>query len=469
MATLIYNVTDLQNMANDLNGTYELANDIDGSPTAGWNGGAGFVPVGQSSPWFTGSFDGKAYKISDLYINRPTEEDVGLFGRCTGATLTDVILEDFDVRGHTFVGALAGECNTNNTVSDVHATESYVEGQHYLGGLVGWISYDTQTDCDYQGTIAQKERDWNGINIGGFAGNIASSTILRCFANVTVTSESISSGIGGFAGVIHIDCNIDQCYSQGSVYVSWFSNKFYSNDFRAGGFAGHIAYGSDVNDCYSRANVIVDTDDYGTGLGGFAGEVSVGALGIVDNVYSTGSVSGGTGVDKGGLVGKLASGSVTDSFWDKETSGLNTSAAGTGKTTAQMKTKATFTDAGWNFTTIWDISPSYNNGYPILRQLPTQSGVGGFLWIEATTLAYTDENGQKRVKEGTKAGATGQTSGHVWVEGNNLRYIDSSGDERYIVGTLDGATGKTAGIMWIELSKLRYIDSSGNERYIEGT
>jgi len=40
---------------------------------------------------------------------------------------------------------------------------------------------------------------------------------------------------------------------------------------------------------------------------------------------------------------------VTFSFWDIETSGQSTSAGGTGKTTAQMQTMSTFTDAGWDF------------------------------------------------------------------------------------------------------------------------
>jgi len=49
------------------------------------------------------------------------------------------------------------------------------------------------------------------------------------------------------------------------------------------------------------------------------------------------------------------SGTTTDSFWDTNTSGQSWSAGGTGKTTVEMKTKSTFTDAGWNFVTIWDI------------------------------------------------------------------------------------------------------------------
>jgi len=40
---------------------------------------------------------------------------------------------------------------------------------------------------------------------------------------------------------------------------------------------------------------------------------------------------------------------VTSSFWDIQTSGQTISAGGTGKTTAEMKTRSTFTDAGWDF------------------------------------------------------------------------------------------------------------------------
>jgi len=38
-----------------------------------------------------------------------------------------------------------------------------------------------------------------------------------------------------------------------------------------------------------------------------------------------------------------------ESFWDTETSGQITSDGGTGKTTAEMQMKNTFTDAKWDF------------------------------------------------------------------------------------------------------------------------
>jgi hypothetical protein len=39
---------------------------------------------------------------------------------------------------------------------------------------------------------------------------------------------------------------------------------------------------------------------------------------------------------------------VASSFWDTGT-GLRKSAGGVGKTTAQMQTRSTFTDTGWDF------------------------------------------------------------------------------------------------------------------------
>ena len=78
---LVNTVYDLQNMQNNLSGTYALGRDIDASATASWNGGAGFAPIGTYySADFTGTFDGQGHTISNLFINRPASQFVGLFG-----------------------------------------------------------------------------------------------------------------------------------------------------------------------------------------------------------------------------------------------------------------------------------------------------------------------------------------------------------------------------------------------------
>ena len=88
------------------------------------------------------------------------------------------------------------------------------------------------------------------------------------------------------------------------------------------------------------------------------GEDNVGGLigrndiaGTASNSYSTGSVTGIT--NDGGLVGNNA-GTVSNSFWDTQTSGQPTSDGGTGKTTAEMQDITTFSGAEWDIVLIGD-------------------------------------------------------------------------------------------------------------------
>jgi hypothetical protein len=64
----------------------------------------------------------------------------------------------------------------------------------------------------------------------------------------------------------------------------------------------------------------------------------------------------------GGLVGN-SRGFIIDSYYDINTIEKDNIGRG-GRTTAEMKQKATFTD--WNFKEIWGISDTINCGYPYL-------------------------------------------------------------------------------------------------------
>jgi hypothetical protein len=107
---------------------------------------------------------------------------------------------------------------------------------------------------------------------------------------------------------------------------------------------GLVGWGSgDVAQYYSAGVVSGDSS-----VGGLVG----GNGGTVTHCYSTGSVNGSGDWTIGGLVGYSewqGHRTVTHSFWDIWTSGRATSAGGTGKTTAEMQTAATFLNAGWDF------------------------------------------------------------------------------------------------------------------------
>jgi beta-lactam-binding protein with PASTA domain len=166
--------------------------------------------------------------------------------------------------------------------------------------------------------------DMSPANYTGLFGYLGSGCQIY---NLGVKDVNITGNyfVGGLAGY-NDSGSISNCYSTGTV----------SGYREVGGLVGHNDSGY-IWDCYSTC----DVSSYQS-VGGLVGKNYSG----ISYCYSTGIVSGSSNV--GGLVG-YNGGSVSGSFWDINSSGWSTSAGGTGKTTAQMKTRSTFTNAGWDF------------------------------------------------------------------------------------------------------------------------
>jgi hypothetical protein len=145
--------------------------------------------------------------------------------------------------------------------------------------------------------------------------------------NVNVTGAQEVGGLaGGSSGTV------SNSYSTGSVRSVTGTNN-------VGGLVGWNE--GTVSNSYSSCSV--------TGTNFFGGLVGWNYGGTVSNSYSTGVVTSEGWV--GGLVGQNGR-TVSHSFWDTQTSGQTTSAGGTGKTTAEMKSIATFSGAGWNIVAV---------------------------------------------------------------------------------------------------------------------
>ena len=82
----------------------------------------------------------------------------------------------------------------------------------------------------------------------------------------------------------------------------------------------------------------------------------------ISNCYATGAVSGT--FSTGGLVGSNNSATISNCFYDQETSGQSDTGNGDPKTTGEMKEQGTFT--GWDFTGTWGMGGGINDGYPYL-------------------------------------------------------------------------------------------------------
>jgi len=279
--------------------------------------------VGFQGTAFTGTFDGNGHKITNFTINGGSNYCLGLFGYIyTGGSVKNLGLENCTVSGGSgsyYAGGLVG-FNYGGSISNCYST-GVVSGYSYVGGLVGVNYYNGSISNCYSTGAVSGGYDY----VGGLVGyNYGGGSIINCYSTGAVSGYY---DVGGLVGQNH--SSISNCYSTGVVSGSGYS---------VGGLVG-LNSGSIIN-CYSTGTV---SGSYY--VGGLVGYNYGGGSSII-NCYSMGTVSGSQYV--GGLVGRN-SGSVGSSFWDTQTSGQITSNGGTGKTTAQMKTLSTFTDAGWDF------------------------------------------------------------------------------------------------------------------------
>ncbi len=189
-----------------LAGSYALFADIDAAATSGWNGGAGFNPIGDYITSFTGIFDGLGHTISGLTINRPTTFDIGLFGFiASGSEIRNIGLNGASVTGQETVGGLVGY-NRSSTVRNAYATGT-VNGNRTVGGLVGYAYQGTIDNAYATGTVSG-----TADSIGGLVGGSYQGTISHAYATGTVSG---TSRVGGLVG----DNNsaVSQSYATGAV------------------------------------------------------------------------------------------------------------------------------------------------------------------------------------------------------------------------------------------------------------
>ncbi len=236
---VIRDVYQLQEMHVDLEADYVLGNDIDASNTVSWNHGEGFVPVGQD-PNFSGSFDGRGYVITDLYINRPTESRVGLFGHITGgAEIKNVGLVHANITAHGTAGALVGY-SLSSKVTNAWSSGSMTGTssiQYGIGGLIGVSSGHgavVSRCCSFANVKT------TGINrSGGLIGfQLRGSIITDCFATGDVTGKRKVGGLIGDNTHGEDGGYITRCYSTGKINGA------------GGGLVGHNYMGAKTYDSY---------------------------------------------------------------------------------------------------------------------------------------------------------------------------------------------------------------------------
>lgn len=232
----------LQQAGRESRNNYVLMNDIDCSDTINWNNGAGFAPIQ------TGylNFDGRNFAIKDLYINRPTELNVGLFDLRDGGEIRHLKLEKsssnqnrIDINGARNVGAVSGQ---------------------YSGTL-----WNVRSSLNVQANGAADGYDGAEINSGGLVGKLTGAIyISSASGNVTIASNNQagrSASIGGLVGQYTIEDpnngwerQINDSYATGSVSAGSGATVPTSN---CGGLVGSAVVSKGVNDLQSNGSIAI--------------------------------------------------------------------------------------------------------------------------------------------------------------------------------------------------------------------
>ncbi len=258
----ITNCIDLQNVSLNLQHAYVLTGPIDCADTVNWNGGRGFIPIGESygnggnNDFEEGNFDGKGYAISHLFIDFSGETvyyaQTGLFGGLRNSSVVNVTLDDATI--------IAPEDPVNVSL---------------IGGIAGYLSNSNLTDVHFEGSVVVNScADEN--KVGGLAGEMTGSRSKINRSSVTGAIQSngldcftFNSNIGGLVGVVTDNVNaikdsfaaVDISVSGQATQQCTFSLSFPDPCRSIGGLVGSsLYYEMTFINSYAAGSITIDGD-----------------------------------------------------------------------------------------------------------------------------------------------------------------------------------------------------------------
>ena len=218
-------------------------------------------------------------------------------GTCTNCNFTGT------VEGRDYVGGFIGH-NQNVDLSNVNLENVNVKGNNYVGGLLGYATRTIES-CSATGTVIGTTN-----YIGGLVGNLYGGNVIGANVDVEVIGNASVGGlVGTSSGKIQSSHSIGKVRgvnnvgglvgnSSNSIESSYAKGNVTATGDYVGGLVGHTT--STISLCYSTGDVVGRNR-----VGGFIGQIGTvydRTLTIEKN-YATGSA---TGVDSvGGFIGYI--------------------------------------------------------------------------------------------------------------------------------------------------------------------
>ncbi len=345
----------------------------------------------------------------------------------------ELTVSDSSVTGNvsSSAGGLVGGVVGNAPVDPVSVVSTDVVGDvsgsgSTVGGLVGQSGVLTVSGSSVEGDVSSSAGGFVGGVVGfapGFSVSIRSTEIS---GHVSATGDGVG-GLVGFSGALTVSGSsvAGDVSSSAGVYVGGLVGFSGALTVSGSSVAGNVSAGVDGQGSSYAGGVVGfgvgavtlsavamtgGVSGSGTSVGGLVGQAGqagsavdvtnslyrgtvngldkVGGLVgsalddvVLENVYVAGSRPDPAVTDQGGFLGSAGGTlTVTASFCTGSDCGV-----GNRVDDADLKTRSTFT--GWDFDTVWCLSSSVNNGYPVLRAITNP--VVGFAACWAPVVAVT--------------------------------------------------------------------------------
>lgn len=238
----ISTIQDLKDISNGLDKHYILTKDIV------FPSGTYWAPIGNWNKPFTGTLNGNGFKIKNLLIDSYSSY-IGLFSATSSATIKYLTLENVNIVGEAYAGAIAGRALQRTKIENC-AVSGSVSGNGWTGGLTGELMGGGYI---LQSSNAAKVNSSN-FYTGGITGVLDGSVIRESFNTGNVKGQR---DVGGIAGYCFSNSLIENTYNRGMV----------AGGTHTGGILGN-ADTSRVKFCYSTGEV--EGDQYSGGIAGYA-------------------------------------------------------------------------------------------------------------------------------------------------------------------------------------------------------
>lgn len=256
----IFNADQLNQVRNFLGNTdvfFSLETDIDLAPWLAENNPyEGWLPIGTESSPFQGTFNGNGHTISNLTINRPSTDYIGLFGYCTsGLSIENLILTDCSITGKYYVGGIVGYMDRDNgdggyVYNNFYCRDSRIIGCEFYGKILG---------NDYVGGVIGYMNGLSsyhkyGISHGSvtYTTTYVQYTIRECIVRATIIGNNNVGGILGL-GNSHGSYDIKENKYMPTISQSYCAGTLVGNK----NVGGIIGYGNSISINESSSYAII--------------------------------------------------------------------------------------------------------------------------------------------------------------------------------------------------------------------